>query len=151
MNGNRTATRAVATATSGATTLVTGAVAAATMALVGVAVVFVGATPAQLALAVLAGWVPLMALLASVETRPVRLGRFVAVYCGSLVGLTLLAGGLVGHRALDAEVTRLAGLEFAVAVQPVMAVLVGGAVALAYYGVFRWGADGVDGADGRSV
>lgn len=151
MNGNRIANRTVTTARSGARTLVVAATAAGAIALFAAAVVFVGATPGQLALAVLAGWVPLMALLASVETRPVRLGRFVAVYCGSLVGLTLLAGGLVGHRALDAEVTRLAGLEFAVAVQPVMAVLVGGAVALAYYGVFRWGADGVDGADGRSV
>lgn len=145
MNGNGTATRTVTTAVAGATTLVGATVASGAIALFGAAVVFVGATPTQLSLAVLAGWVPLMALLSTTDPEPGRCWRFVLVFCGSLVGLTLLVGGLVGNPALDATLVGLAGLEFAAAVNPVMSVLVGGAVALAYYGVFEWD----DAADGR--
>lgn len=138
MNGNRTVGWTARTVRSGATHLVAAAVSAASIALVAASVVFVGAAPLQLATAVLAGWVPLMALLATVEADPDRLQRFVLVFCGSLVGLALLVGALVGHPTLDAALVRLAGVEFVVAVNPVMAVLVGGAVALAYYGVFEW-------------
>lgn len=149
MTGNRIADRTTNTAATLGTplyaTVFATSAAAGAVAVVAAAVVFAGAEPVQLARAALAAWVPLVALLATVRADPVRLGRFALVFAGTLVGLTLLVGWVVGEATLEAAVVELAGLRFAVGVRPTMAVLVGGALALAYYGVFRWDDGAPDG------
>jgi hypothetical protein len=98
--------------------------------------------------AALLSW-PLLAVgFAAVEVDPERLPRFAVVFCGSLVGLTLVFGAVADYRLLQAALEGVETAGFAPAVNPVMAVLVGGALALSYYGVFEWG-DGDGG--GRAV
>ncbi|MFQ3318505.1 MAG: hypothetical protein ACI8UR_001379 [Natronomonas sp.] len=120
--------------------------------LVGASVVFHDPTGAELFQAALIGWVPLFVLLSMGNADPSRLSRFVFVFCGSLVGLSILLGSLVGYPMLNASLPRLAIVEFPIAVNPVMAVLVGGAMMLSYFAVFEWGADANgNGSDGRAV
>jgi hypothetical protein len=78
------------------------------------------------------------ALLWAVGVNPHRLSRFVVVFCGSLVGLSLLLGGLAGYRMLSAALTNGQPYGLGLTVNPVMAVLVGGALVVAYYAVFEW-------------
>lgn len=114
------------------------AVATGIITLVGAFVVFVGPTPTELLLAALAGWVPLFASVSSIDTEPNRISRFLFVFCGSLVGFAILVGNLTTQAALQTGFHRLASVEFAVPVNPVMTVLVGGALAVAYFAVFEW-------------
>ena len=113
-------------------------VAAGAVSLGASATVFVHATAVQLALATVTGAVPLLAAFAVLDAGPGRLGRFVVVFYGSLVGLTLVVTAVPGPTLVDASLASLAGVEFAVGVNLVMAVLVGGALSLSHYGVFRW-------------
>jgi hypothetical protein len=126
------------------------------VALVAASVVFVDPTFGELLTAALTVWVPLSVAFGLANADPARLSRFTVVFCGSLVGLTLLVSLLPGSRILDVALLGLAEGRLAVPINPVMAVLVGGASALAYYGVFAWGPnrggnDGVDSPDGRAV
>lgn len=95
-------------------------------------------------------WPLLAAVLTTVNDEPWRLPRFAAVFCGSLVGLTLLFGAVADARMLEAALGSVPVADLALVVNPVMAVLVGGALVLSYCGVFRWGGgSGVN--DGRVV
>lgn len=126
----------------------TTGVATAAVTLVASAVVFVDPTVRELLLAALVIWVPLTVVVSSLDVDGSRLARFALVFSGSLVGLVLLAWSVVGSRPLEAALYGVASVDLAVGVQPAMAVLVGGALALAYHGVFEW--DGF-GGDGRTV
>lgn len=126
------------------------AVATGIITLVGAFVVFVGPTPTELLLAALAGWVPLFATVSSIDTEPNRISRFLFVFCGSLVGFAILVGNLTTQAALETGLSRLATLEFAVPVNPVMAILVGGALAISYFAVFEWD-DATAGNERRAI
>lgn len=99
----------------------------------------------------LLAWPVVVAVFAAVNVEPERLPRFAAVFCGSLVGLTLLFGALVDDSLLTAALDGVPTADLALAVNPVMAVLVGGALVLSYYGVFQCGHREDDGNDGRAV
>jgi hypothetical protein len=88
--------------------------------------------------AALLAWPVVAVAFTAVNVDPERLPRFAVVFCGSLVGLTLLFGAVADYRLLRAALDGVATAGFAPAVNPVMAVLVGGALALSYYGVFEW-------------
>lgn len=118
----------------GATAFATGAIT-----LVASTVVFVDPTVRELLLAAVVVWVPLTLLVSTLEVDGSRLTRFALVFSGTLVGLLLLAWPVVGRRPLEAALYRVASADLAVGVHPAMAVLVGGALALSYYGVFEWG------------
>ena len=98
-----------------------------------------GTAPLYAALLV---WPLVVVAFSAVNVDPERLPRFAAVFCGSLVGLTLLFGAVVDDRLLEAALEGAAATDLAPAVNPVMAVLVAGALALSYYGVFEWGRGG---------
>lgn len=93
----------------------------------------------------LLSWPILVAAFTVVNVDPEELPRFAVVFCGSLVGLTLLFGAVVDYRLLGAGIDSIAAADFVLAVNPVMAVLVGGALALSYYSVFEWGSTDSDG------
>ena len=101
--------------------------------------------------ATLLAWPVVVAAFAAVNVDAERLPRFAAVFCGSLVGLTLLFGAVVDYSLLTAALDGVPTADLALAVQPVMAILVGGALVLSYYGVFRLGGDRDGGNDGRAV
>jgi hypothetical protein len=121
------------------------AVTSGVMTLVAASVVFVDPTRTELLLAALTVWVPLAAAFGATGTDPARLSRFTVVFCGSLVGLTLLTSSLSSVPVLDVAFYGLETGRLAVPINPVMAVLVGGATALSYYGVFEWGPKTSDG------
>jgi hypothetical protein len=75
------------------------------------------------------------ALAVGVDAR--RLSRFAVVFCGSLVGLSLLFGTVVGYRMLGALIG-VPPADVGLSVNPVMTVLAGGAIVLSYYAVFEW-------------
>ena len=112
---------------------------AAVMALVVVvttAAVFGPHTGAELYGALLVWPLPAVtAWVVGVDAR--RLSRFAVVFCGSLVGLSLLFGVVVGYRMLGTLVG-VAPAGIGVSVNPVMTVLAGGAIVLSYYAVFVW-------------
>ncbi|WP_336135071.1 hypothetical protein [Natronomonas amylolytica] len=120
-------------------------VASAVVPVVAAAVVFVDPTPRELLQAAVLGWLPLAVAVGTADVNPARLSRFAIVFCGTLVGLTLLVATLLGQPVLDIGLYRVSSLQFAVPINPVMAVLVGGAAALSYYGVFEWGPEASDG------
>lgn len=93
----------------------------------------------------LLAWPVIVAAFAAVNVDVERLPRFAAVFCGSLVGLTLLFGAVVDYRLLGAALDGVPAADLALSVNPVMAVLVGGALVLSYYGVFQCGRGGNDG------
>jgi hypothetical protein len=66
-----------------------------------------------------------------------RLSRFAVVFCGSLVGLSLLFGAVAGYRMLGALVG-VPRVGVGLTVNPVMTVLAGGAIVVSYYAVFEW-------------
>lgn len=99
----------------------------------------------------LLAWPVVVAVFAAVNVEVERLPRFAAVFCGSLVGLTLLFGAVVDYRLLGTALDGAPTPGVALAVNPVMAVLVGGALVLAYYGVFQCGRREDGGNDGRVV
>jgi len=68
--------------------------------------------------------------------------RFALVFCGSLVGLALLFSTLGGDRLLEAGVVGIEPGGIELIVNPVLFVLVAGALSLSYYVVFECGADG---------
>lgn len=94
-------------------------------------------------------WSVLVVGFTAINVEPARLPRFAVVFCGSLVGLSVLFGALVDYRLLDAALGDAATAGLAFAVNPVMAVLVGGALVLSFYGVFQCGC-GASERDGRS-
>lgn len=101
--------------------------------------------------ATLLAWPVVVATFAAVNVEAERLPRFAAVFCGSLVGLTLLFGAVVDYTLLTAALDGVPTADLALAVNPVMAVLVGGALVLSYYGVFQCGHRENGGNDGRAV
>ena len=101
--------------------------------------------------ATLLAWPVVVAAFAAVNVDAQRLPRFAAVFCGSLVGLTLLFGAVVDYSLLDAALSGVPTGGLSLAVNPVMAVLVGGALVLSYYGVFQLGGREDGGNDGRAV
>jgi hypothetical protein len=120
-------------------------VASGVITLVAASVVFVDPTRTELLVATLTVWVPLAAAFGAAGTDPARLSRFTVVFCGSLVGLTLLTNSFSSGPVLDAAFYGLETGRLAVPINPVMAVLVGGATSLSYYGVFEWGPETNDG------
>lgn len=96
-------------------------------------------------------WPMVVAAFAAVNVDAGRLPRFAAVFCGSLVGLTLLFGAVADYRLLGAALDAVPTGGLSLAVNPVMAVLVGGALVLSYYGVFQLGGRDEGGNDGRAV
>ncbi|MEF8809176.1 hypothetical protein [Natronomonas sp.] len=125
--------------------LVVGLAASAIVPVVAAAAVFIDPTPRELLQAAVLGWLPLAAAVGTADVDPTRLSRFAIVFCGTLVGLTLLVAPLFGRPVFDIGLYRISSLQFAVPINPVMAVLVGGATALSYYGVFEWGPEANDG------
>lgn len=101
--------------------------------------------------AALLAWPVVVGAFVAVEAEARRLPRFAAVFCGSLVGLTLLFGAVVDYSLLDAALAGVPTGAVEFAVNPVMAVLVGGALVLSYYGVFQCGNGRQGGNDGRAV
>lgn len=101
--------------------------------------VFVDPTSVELLVATIVVWIPLLVAFRATGGEPRRLSTFAVVFCGSLLGLTLLVSTLLGGTVLGIGLYGLAELRLAVPINPVMAVLVGGAVSLAYYAVFEWG------------
>jgi hypothetical protein len=101
--------------------------------------------------ATLLAWPVVVATFAAVNVEAERLPRFAAVFCGSLVGLTLLFGAVVDYTLLTAALDGVPTADLALAVNPVMAVLVGGALVLSYYGVFQLGDREDGGNDGQAV
>ena len=128
--------------------LVVAGVASAVVAVVASFAVVADPTGTAPLYAALLAWPLLAAAFVAADGDPERLPRFAVVFCGSLVGLTLLFGAVADYRLLEAALDGVETTGFAPAVNPVMAVLVGGALALSYFGVFEWG-DG--GSGGRAV
>lgn len=95
-------------------------------------------------------WSVLVVGFVAANVEPGRLPRFAAVFCGSLVGLALLFGTVVDYRLLGAALDGVPNVDLSVAFNPVMAVLVAGALGLSYYGVFRCGRRD-SGNDGRTA
>jgi hypothetical protein len=114
-------------------------VASACVAFVGSVAVVADPSGAEPLYVAFTAWPLLAAALTAVSVEPWRLPRFAAVFCGSLVGLTLLFGAVADYRMLEAALAGVPGAGLTLAVNPVMAVLVCGALVLSYYGVFRCG------------
>lgn len=125
--------------------VVVAGVVGAVVAFVASFAVVVDPTGAAPLYAALLAWPLLVVAFTAVNVDPERLPQFAVVFCGSLVGLTLLFGAVVDDRLLDVALAGVAATDLAPAVNPVMAVLVGGALALSCYGVFQWGRGGNDG------
>lgn len=128
----------------------TTAAVTALLVVVTTAAVFGPQTGSELYGALLVWPLPAAAALAvGVDAR--RLSRFAVVFCGSLVGLSLLFGAVAGYRMLGALVG-VPPSTVGLTVNPVMTVLAGGAIVLSYYAVFEWddaerGVSAVAGAD----
>lgn len=106
------------------------------LAVVTTAAVFGPQTGAELYGALLVWPLPAATAVAvGVDAR--RLSRFAVVFCGSLVGLSLLFGTIVGYRMLGTLIG-VPPSSVGLSVNPVMTVLVGGAIVLSYYAVFEW-------------
>lgn len=131
--------------------LVLAGVASAVVAFVAAVAVVADPTGTGALYAALLAWPVVAAALASVNADAERLPRFAAVFCGTLVGLALLFGAVVDYRLLGAALEGVPSAGLALAVNPVMAVLVGGAFVLSYYGVFQCGRRENGGNDGRAV
>lgn len=84
-------------------------------------------------------WIGLFAGVNLINIEATDLPQFAVVFCGSLLGLTLLFGTLVNYHLLNTYLTNPYLADATLAVNPVMAILVGGALALAYTAVFEWG------------
>lgn len=130
---------------------VLAAVASASVAFVSSFAIVADPTGTKPLYATLLVWPVIVASFAAVNVDAERLPRFAAVFCGSLVGLALLFGAVVDYRLLGAALDGVPTGDLALTVNPVMAVLVGGALVLSYYCVFQLGGRKDGGNDGRAV
>ncbi|QLD89282.1 hypothetical protein HWV07_09680 [Natronomonas salina] len=131
--------------------VVLAGVASAIVAIVAAFAIVVNPTGLEPFYAALLAWPVVVGAFVAVDAEARRLPRFAAVFCGSLVGLTLLFGAVVDYSLLDAALSGVPAGAVGFAVNPVMAVLVGGALVLSYYGVFQCGNGRKGGNDGRAV
>lgn len=118
-------------------TAVTDATATAFVVFVATSVVFATPTEPEPSVIAVGSWVLFVGVCRAwnVDTR--TLSTFAVVFAGSLVGLSVLFSGLGGDRMLDDAFADIAPGGGELLVNPVVLVLVAGALALAYYGVFE--------------